>query len=97
MPSWSQRGGSSASIILHFALDLAARVLQHFGGDRRPGSGGYARPVAPLPNNHYDQREADGKRDGWKRVGEPIVAARRRGRQGILAIFLHERLQDRAV
>ena len=51
----------------------------------------------PYANNHDDQPEADGKRHGRKRVGEPIESARGRRRERRFAILLHESLQNRLV
>ena len=83
-------------ILLYVVFDLATHVFQHFRRDGRPGCSRHLRPM-PYANNHYDQPEADGKRDGRKRVGEPIESARGRRRERRFAILLHESLQDRLV
>src|SRR5712672_903375 len=64
--------GVQPSIILHIALDLAARVFQHFGRDRWPGSRRKREAMPPLANNDQDQTEADGKGNGRKGISEPI-------------------------
>src|SRR5579872_378863 len=89
--------GVQPSIILHIALDLAARVFHHLSRDWRPGSRRKRQTMPPLPDNQYDQPEADGKGDERKRIGEPIEAAGGRSGQGLFAIFLHEGLQDGAI
>src|ERR1700730_10922838 len=88
--------GVQLSVILHIALDLAARVFHHFGGDWGP-SRRKREATAPVPNNDQDQPEADGKGDGGKGIGEPMEAASGRRGQGLFAIFLHEGLQDGAI